>query len=138
MDAQVTWKDRMSFDGTSDTGFTVPLGASPDVSGDNDGFRPIELMLVSLAGCTAMDVVSILAKMRQDVTGFEVKVHGDRATEHPKVFTRITVEYIITGRNLDREAAEKAISLSATRYCSAQAMLSKAVPIEHALTLREA
>lgn len=128
----------MSFDGASDTGFTVPLGAAPDVGGDNDGFRPIELMLVSLAGCTAMDVISILNKMRQDVTGFEVKVHADRAAEHPKAFTRIAIEYIITGRNVDRAAAEKAVNLSATRYCSAQAMLTKAAPIEHVITLREA
>lgn len=137
MDAKVTWKGGLAFDGAADTGFAVPLDAAPDVGGQNSGFRPLELMLVSLAGCTAMDVVSILKKMRQDVSGFEVQVHGDRATDHPKVFTHIRIEYIFHGRGIDRAAVEKAIDLSATRYCSAQAMLAKATPIEHTFTIHE-
>jgi putative redox protein len=84
MEAKVNWKGRLSFTGTADTGFTLPLGANPKVGGDNDGFRPMELMALSLAGCTAMDVISILTKKRQEVTGFEVQVHADRAEEHPK------------------------------------------------------
>jgi len=127
----------MAFEGAADTGFSVAMDAAPDVGGQNTGFRPMELMLVSLGGCTAMDVISILKKMRQDVAGFEVRVSGDRATEHPKVFTQLRIEYVVTGRNLDRAAVEKAVNLSATRYCSAQAMLSKAAPIETVITLRE-
>jgi len=137
MDAKVTWKGRLSFSGTADTGFTLPLGAEPQVGGDNDGFRPMELFLVGLAGCTAMDVMSILQKMRQDVTEFEVMVHGDRATEHPKVFTNIIIEYVVKGRNLDPAAVERAVKLSEERYCPGQAMLGKAVPISHKITIHQ-
>lgn len=138
MDAKAEWKGRLSFDGTADSGFTVRMGASPDVGGDNDGFRPVELMLVGLAGCTAMDVISILKKMRQDVTAFEVRAHGERAGEHPRRFLRITLEYVLTGRNIDPAAARKAIDLSATRYCSVQASLDPAIQVEHVLTIRDA
>jgi putative redox protein len=137
MDAKVTWKGKMSFTGTADSGFTLPLGTEPVVGGDNDGFRPMELMAISLAGCTAMDVISILQKKRQEVTGFEVKVHAERADEFPKVFTHVTVEYIVTGRNVDPAAIERSIELSATKYCPAQAMLAKAVAIEHKYTIIE-
>ncbi len=138
MDAKVEWKGRMSFDGTADSGFTVRMGALPDVGGDNDGFRPVELMLVGLAGCTAMDVISILKKMRQDVTGFEVRAHGERAGEHPRRFVHITLEYVLTGHNIDPAAAQKAIDLSATRYCSVQASLDPAIRVEHTLTIHDA
>jgi putative redox protein len=137
MQASVDWDHGLTFSGTSDTGFTVPLGASASVGGDDDGFRPIELMLVSLAGCTAMDVISILQKKRQEITGFRVSVDAERAEEHPKVFTAITVHYEVTGRNVDSAAVERAIELSETRYCPAQAMLDKAVPIEHKYTITE-
>ncbi|MEW5828913.1 MAG: OsmC family protein [Chloroflexota bacterium] len=130
MDAKVSWKGRMSFEGMAGTGFTVPLGTEPSVGGDNDGFLPIELMLVSLAGCTAMDVVSILNKKRQDVTGFEVQVQAPRAEAHPKVFLSARINYRVTGRGVDEAALVRAIELSATRYCPAQAMLGKAFPME--------
>jgi putative redox protein len=130
MNAKVTWKERMSFNGSADSGFVVPLGTSPDVGGDDDGPRPLELLSIGLAGCTAMDVISILQKKRQDVTGFEVSVHADRAADYPKVFTRAVIEYSITGHNVDEAAVVRAIELSAVRYCPAQAMLSKAFPME--------
>jgi len=129
MDAKVTWGGRLSFTGTAGTGFEVPLGAHPDVGGDNDGFRPMELMALSLASCTAMDVVSILQKKRQDVTGYEVKVHTESASDYPKVFTEATIEYHVTGVEVDEKALLRAIELSAVRYCPAQAMLSKVFPI---------
>lgn len=128
----------MSFDGTADSGFTVRMGSSPEVGGDNDGLRPVELILIGLAGCTGMDVISILKKMRQDVTGFEVRTHGERASEHPRRFVHITIEYVLTGRNIDRDAAQKAIDLSATRYCSVQASLDPAIQVEHVLTIHDA
>jgi putative redox protein len=109
MDALVTWKGNLSFTGTADSGFTLPLGTEPAVGGDNDGFRPMELMAISLAGCTAMDVISILQKKRQEVTGFEVKVHAERTDKFPKVFTHVTVEYNIIGHNVDPVAVERAI-----------------------------
>ena len=135
MNAKVTWKKGLSFEGNADSGFTIPLGTSSDLGGDDDGFRPLELMAISLAGCTAMDVISILAKKRQDVTAFEVKVHADRATEHPKVFTKVLIEYVVSGKNIDQAAVERAVELSENKYCSAQAMLKKAVPIEKLITI---
>jgi putative redox protein len=130
VDAKVTWQGRMTFTGTADSGFTLPLGANPSVGGDNDGFQPMELLAIGLAGCGAMDVISILTKKRQDVTGFEVKVHAKRASEHPKVFTHAVVEYLVSGHNLDEAAVVRSIELSATRYCPAQAMLEKAMSID--------
>jgi len=135
METKVTWHGRMSFTGSAETGFTVPLGASTSVGGDEDGFIPMELIATGLAGCTAMDVISILQKKRQEVTAFEVKVHGDRAADHPKIFNHIVVEYIITGKELDQSAVERAVELSETKYCSASAMLRKAAVIEHKITL---
>jgi putative redox protein len=129
MQAKVSWKGRMSFVGTADSGFQVNLGSDPQVGGDNDGFRPMELMAVSLAGCTAMDVISILTKKRQQVTAFEVRVAAERAEEHPKVFTSATIEYLVTGHDVDEAAVLRAIELSAERYCPAQGMLARVFPI---------
>lgn len=129
MDATVTLDKGMAFHGTADSGFTIKMDAHPSVGGDDDGFRPLELLLVGLGGCTAMDVVSVLRKKRQDFSGFEVQLHADRAKEHPHVFTEITIHYIIRGRDVDPAAVERSIDLSATKYCSAQAMLEKSATI---------
>ena len=137
MDAKVTWQGQMSFTGTADTGFNLSLGADPKVGGHNDGFRPMELMALSLAGCTAMDVISILSKKRQQVSAFEVRVHAERADEHPKVFTLVQIEYLIEGHQIDPAAVERAIDLSASKYCPAQQMLNKAVKIEHTYRITE-
>jgi len=137
MQATVTWDHGLTLSGSADSGFSVPLGAEQSVGGDEDGFRPLELMLVSLAGCTGMDVISILTKKRQDVTGFNVQVDAERAEEHPRVFTDITVTYTVRGRNIDPAAVERAIELSETRYCPAQAMLVQAVPIRHTFRIEE-
>lgn len=138
MNAQVTWQDGMQFTAVADSGHQITLDADPAVGGVNLGARPLELMLMSLAGCTGMDVISILRKKRQDVTGFQVKTHAERAEGHPKVFTAITVEYIVTGRNIDPKAVERAIELSETTYCPAQAMLAQAAPIRHTYQIIEA
>jgi putative redox protein len=137
MEASAIWKGKLAFTGNAGSGFTLPMDTSPESGGDGEGFRPLELLLVGLAGCTAMDVIAILEKKRQEVTGFEVRVNGERASDHPKVFTQIVVEYIVQGHNLDRVAVERAVELSETKYCSASAMLRKAVPIEHKITLIE-
>jgi putative redox protein len=136
MEAKVVWKGRMSFTGSSDSGFSVPIGTEPEVGGDSDGFRPMELIAVGLAGCTAMDVISILSKKKQKVSEFEVLVHAERVTEHPKVFSKIEVEYIVIGENIDTAAVERAVELSETKYCPAQAMLSKAVSMSHKITIK--
>ncbi len=130
MDANVEWHQGLTFTGTAGSGFTVPLGAELEVGGANDGFRPMELMAVSLAGCTAMDVISILQKKRQEVMAFEVGVRAHRADEHPKVFTRAVINYEVTGHGIQEAALRRAIELSAERYCPAQGMLAKVMPLK--------
>ncbi|MBS3752130.1 MAG: OsmC family protein [Anaerolineales bacterium] len=130
MKASVRWQGDLSFKGTADSGFEVPLGAGPEVGGDDDGFRPLELMALSLAGCTGMDVISILEKKRQEITAYEVKVDAVRAEEHPKVFTEAKVAYHITGKEVSEKAVVRSIELSATQYCPAQGMLDQLMPIQ--------
>ncbi len=138
MEAIVVWKGRMSFDGSAASGFTVPLGTSAAAGGDGDGFSPMELLLVGLAGCTAMDVVSILEKKRQAVTNLEVRVQAERAQDHPRVFTNIVLEYVVNGHQVERAAVERSVELSATKYCSAAAMLGAVAKIDHKITVLEA
>ena len=130
MQAKVQWHDRLTFEGTADSGFSLPLGSSPSVGGDNDGFRPMELFAIGLVGCTAMDVISILRKKRQDITDFEVSADIERADEHPKVFTKAVIEYLFSGHEVDEAAVVRSIELSTLHYCPAQAMLSQIMPIE--------
>jgi putative redox protein len=138
MDAKVTWSEGLSFSGTAlGSGYTLPMGSSIEQGGKNDGFRPMELILVGLAGCTAMDVISILAKKKQAVSNFEVLVHGDRAETHPHIFNHILVEYVVTGKNIQKDAVERAVELSETKYCSASGMLSKVAVIENKITIHQ-
>ncbi len=138
MDAKVTWKNGLSFTGETGSGFTIPLGTSVEHGGDGSGPGPMEVVLMALGGCTGLDVISILEKKQQKVTGFEIKLHGDRAETHPKVYTDITVEYIVTGTNLDPEAVNRAVELSETKYCSVNAMLRKTANITTKVTIKEA
>lgn len=137
MDAKVEWRGGLSFTGTAETGFSVPLGASPSVGGENDGFRPMELLAIGLAGCTAMDVMSILLKKREQVTDFEVAVNTERADRHPKVFTRALIEFFVTGNNVSEDSVLRAIELSAEIYCPAQAMFKQLMPVEIKYTIYE-
>lgn len=127
MKAEITWDHGLTFEGTADTGFNVPLGGSTAVGGDDDGFRPMELILTGLAGCTAMDVISILKKKRQTITKFRITADAQQADSHPHVFTNINIHYSIEGVDVDDKAVERAIQLSETRYCPAQAMLAETV-----------
>ena len=102
------------------------------------GPSPMELVLVSLGGCTAMDVISILEKKRQEVTNFEILLHANRSSEHPKVFTEITIEFVVTGHGIDEEAVKRAVELSESKYCSVSAMLSKTANIQTKITIKEA
>lgn len=138
MDVNVTWKNKLAFTGQDESGFTLQLDGEPAAGGEGSGFRPMELIAIGLAGCTAMDVISILQKKRQEVTTMEVLVHAERATEFPQVFTHITIEYVIVGHQVDPAAVERSIELSATKYCPAQAMLSKTVNIEHKYSIKDA
>jgi len=130
MNAEVQWKGRLTFTGSADSGFEIPLGSNPEVGGDNDGFRPMELMALSLAGCTAMDVISILTKKRQQISDYKVKVVTERSDNHPKVFTRASIEYHVAGSDIAESALIRAMELSADAYCPAQAMLGKIIPLE--------
>lgn len=115
----------------------VVMDSDPAVGGDDAGARPMELLLMGLAGCTGMDVISILRKKRVAVEGFEIRVHGDRREEHPKAFTNIEIEYIFIGRDLPRHHLERAVELSQEKYCGAAATLRAAATISHRITIRE-
>jgi putative redox protein len=138
VETKVTWKGKLSFIGTADNNITVPLDADPAVGGENGGFKPMELIAIGLAGCTAMDTISILMKKRQEIIAFQVQVHAEQADEFPKAFTHIVLEYIVTGHNVDQAAVERSIELSANKYCPAHAMLSKACKIEQIYSIIEA
>ena len=130
MKATVQWKEKMMFVGMPDSGFPVQLDSDSYFGGSNSGVRPMELVALGLAGCTAMDVLSILQKKRQKVTSFEVKVNAPRSAEHPQVFTGAVILYIVTGNNVNEMALLRSIELSFTKYCPVQKMLEGAVPME--------
>lgn len=135
MDATITLQDGLHFIAIPPSGFPVHIDAKPTSGGEGKGASPMELLLISLAGCTAMDVISILRKKRQNVTGFAINVHGDRQTDHPKVFTAFTLEYVVRGVDIDPAAVERSIQLSVEAYCSVHAMLSKAATIQTIYTI---
>lgn len=137
MDAKVTWNNGLNFTGIAESGFPLPLDTTVDHGGSGQGTSPMEMILIGLGGCTAMDVISILQKKRQEVTSFTVELHGERSTEHPKVFTEITMEYIVTGHGVDLESVERAVELSEGKYCSVNGMLKQSVKINTKCTVRE-
>ena len=130
MKATVNWQQNMTFIGTSSSGFPVKMDADESMGGNNSGVRPMEMLALGLAGCTAMDVISILRKKRQQITGFEVKVDAPRSHEYPKVFTSALITYIVVGNGIHEEAVLRSIELAATKYCPAQFMFSQVFPIE--------
>lgn len=138
MTATVKLETGMRFDAEAGSGHHVTLDAAEHGGGQNAGFRPMEMLLVGLGGCTGMDVISILRKKRQQVTGYEVHVSGIRAEDHPMVFVEITVEHIVTGHDVQPEAVERAIQLSKERYCGAGAMLGKVAHLTHTFRIVEA
>ncbi len=125
LDATVTLRDGMAFTAASGSGHEIVIDTGSADGGQNQGPTPMELLLMGTAGCTAMDVISILRKKRQAVTAYQVRIHGTRASTYPKVFTEITIEHIITGHAVEEAAVAHAIELSDTKYCSAYAMMSK-------------
>lgn len=131
-DATAVLQDNLHFAATTTNGFTVSL----DGSGEH-GPTPMETVLSALAGCTGMDVISILRKMRQEVTHYEVRVHGERAETHPKVYTEISVQHVVRGHGLVSESVARAVELSATRYCPVSAMLGGTVPVSHTYIIEQ-
>src|SRR5215472_5910677 len=138
MTAQSKLVTGMRFEVQAGSGHHVTLDAAEHGGGHNEGFRPMELLLAGLAGCTGMDVISILRKQRQQVTDYEVHVTGIRAEEHPMVFVEITVEHTVTGHHIQPEAVARAIQLSEERYCGVGAMLGKVAHLTHTYRLVEA
>ena len=136
--ATVQLTEGMAFRATAESGQQVLLDSSADAGGTGQGPTPMELLLMALGGCTAMDVISILRKMRQDVTDYRVEVRGERAETHPKVYTSLEVVHIVTRHGVSREQAQRAIDLSAGTYCSVSAMLGASATVTHRLELVEA
>jgi len=128
MRATVSLIQEMQFRGETEKGHRILMDSSPQFGGRNEGPTPMELVLMALGACTGMDVITVLRKKQQDITGYEINVTGERASEHPRVFTRISVEHVIRG-NVSREAAEKAVELSTEKYCSVLAMLRKTAEV---------
>ncbi len=123
------WKGKMVFEAKTESGHSVFMDAKPEVGGEDNGPRPMELLIVSLGSCTAMDVVSILRKMRADLESMTINIDSEQASEHPKIFTKINIEYYFTGRNIKEENVKKAIELSQEKYCSVTAMLKEKAEI---------
>jgi putative redox protein len=138
MKARVKWVQDVMFLGESGSGHSVVMDGAPDAGGRNVGFRPMEMMLLGLAGCSAFDVVLILKRGRENVTDCIVDVDGDRAETDPKVFTNVRMHYVITGRDLDPKKVERAVKLSEEKYCSASAMFGKTATLTHTVEIRDA
>ncbi|HRJ52354.1 MAG TPA: OsmC family protein [Candidatus Thiothrix moscowensis] len=138
MKARVKWLDSMSFVGESGSGHSVVMDGPPELGGRNLGVRPMEMLLLGLGGCSSFDVVLILQKSKQQVTDCEVQIEAERADKEPKVFTRIHMHFVVSGRNLATDKVERAIKLSAEKYCSASIMLAKTAEVTHDFEIREA
>ena len=137
MNISVNWVDGMLMVGKSHSGHSITMDGPPEIGGENLGVRPMEMLLLGVAGCTMIDIVTTLKKMRQELTHCETKVNAERADDHPKVFTDIHIQFIIKGKGLDSKKVEKAITLSAEKYCSASIMLGKTASITHDFEIAE-
>jgi len=138
MKAKITWINGRAFLGESGSGHAVVMDGAPEAGGRNIGVRPMEMLLLGLGGCTAFDVVMILEKGREKITGCEVEMDAERAAEEPKVFTRVKFIYTLRGKDLKPAAIERAIKLSAEKYCSASKMFEKTAILEHEWKIVEA
>lgn len=134
--ASATLEEDMHFVGDMD-GYRVDLEPDPGMGGTGAGAQPLRLVLLGMAGCTAMDVISILRKKRQQVSGLEVEVRGSRVDEHPKVYDEIEIVYRVRGSGVDPKAVERAVELSETRYCPAIAMIGEATKVTNRYEIEE-
>ncbi len=128
--ALVTYVQGLQFVGEASSGHAIVMDGDPEVGGHNSGLRPMELLLIGLGGCSGMDIVSILKKKKQNVTGLEIDVKGKKAEDYPKKFTEITLEFIIKGKDISEDAVKRAIDLSMNRYCSVKATLEGTTKID--------
>ncbi|MEW6599836.1 MAG: OsmC family protein [Nitrospirota bacterium] len=131
MKSRIKLVENMQFVATADSGHAVVMDAPPSVGGTNTGAKPSELLLMAFGGCSGMDVISILRKKKQDVTNFEMNVTGETPEIHPRSFTNIHIEYVVTGRNISEEAVQRAIDLSINKYCMVGLTIGKAAKITH-------
>jgi putative redox protein len=138
MKARVKWIENVCFMGESETGHAVVLDGAPEAGGRNLGMRPMEMLLISMGACSSFDVVTILKKARQPVTDCVAELQAERADEVPKVFTKIHVRFVVTGKGLNSVQVERAVKLSAEKYCSASIMLGKAAEVTHDFEIVEA
>lgn len=138
MKATVKWLDNMSFVGESGSGHSVVMDGPPESGGRNLGVRPMEMVLLGMGGCTAFDVVMILQRGRQQITDCHVELEAERADEVPRVFTRIHAHYIVKGKNLDAKKVERAINMTAEKYCSVSIMLAASATVTHDFEIVEA
>jgi len=128
--AKVTYVQGLQFVGEASSGHSIVMDGDPKVGGHNSGLRPMELLLVGLGGCSGMDIISVLKKKKQDVTGLEIILKGERANNYPKQFTEITIEFLVKGRGISEDAVKKAIDLSMNKYCSVKATLEGTAKID--------
>ena len=135
--ARITWVQDALFVGESGSGHTITMDGSPDVGGRNLAARPMEMVLIGMGGCTAIDVASMLRKQRQDVRDIIVELEAERAEDHPKVFTSVKLIYRVRGKKLNRALVERAVSLSDEKYCSATAMIRKSANVTHQIVLED-
>jgi len=133
----VRWIDGMMMVGESASGHALIMDGPEDLGGKNLGVRPMEMLLLGMGGCTTVDVISTLKKMREAVSDCRVEISAERADEHPKVFTKIHLHFVIKGDNLNKKKVAKAVSLSADKYCSASIMLGKMATITHDFTTHD-
>jgi putative redox protein len=131
MKARIKWVENVCFMGESGSGHAVVLDGAPDAGGRNLGMRPMEMLLIGMGGCTSFDVVTILKKARQQVADCVAEIEAERADIVPKVFTKIHVHFVISGKALNPVQVERAVKLSAEKYCSASIMLGKVAEITH-------
>lgn len=138
MKARIKWVEDAAFIGETGSGHGVVIDGSPDIGGRNRGARPMELLLMGVASCSAMDVVYILRRARQPVLDCVVEADADRAEQPPRVFTRIHLHFVVSGDGLNPAQVERAVKLSAEKYCSASMMLQQVVPVSHDFEIRPA
>ena len=131
MKARVSLLEGVSFAGTADSGHRVVMDGPPELGGRNKGTRPMEMLLIGLGGCSAFDVVHMLRKARIDMTGCEVEIEAERAPDVPRVFTRIHMHFMVSGKNIPESKVRRAVQLSAEKYCSAALMFSKVARVTH-------
>jgi putative redox protein len=138
MKARVKWGEARTFLGESGSGHSIVMDGAPEAGGRDLGIRPMETLLLGMGGCTAFDVVHILEKSRETVADCVLEMEADRAPDDPKVFTQIRLRYLVRGQNLSREKVERAVHLSAEKYCSASIMLGETAEITHEVVILDA